>query len=401
LRSSSTTSRSADARPEIHRSAKRHARSCLEPKGGRCNCTPSWEAAVYINGGRQTGTFPSKREAQAWQAELKNDAAKGRVRKRPSLTPTLHEATKDFLVGARDGTIESRSSLPYKPATIRGYEGCMRDYVLPALACKRLGEIRRRDVQMLANSWKREASPSTIRNRLDPLRTIFRLAVEDDVVFINPVERVKVSKARGKRDRIASPEEAAKLLAALPVEDRAVWATAMYAGLRRGELRALRWSDVDLEHTRIRVERSWDDEEGEQAPKSEAGTRTVPMLAVLAPLLREHKLRTGGGGTDLVFGAEPDRAFMPSTVGNRALKSWEAAKLNPIGLHECRHTLASLLIAAGENPKIVQKLMGHASIGMTMDTYAKLFEDAEDTALTRADAFLAQQTAGRPALRAV
>ncbi len=70
------------------------------------------------------------------------------------------------------------------------------------------------------------------------------------------------------RPTVASAEEAAKLLAALPEADRPLWATAFYAGLRRGELQALRWSDVDLGRSEIRVERSWDQVEGAIEPKS-------------------------------------------------------------------------------------------------------------------------------------
>jgi integrase len=73
------------------------------------------------------------------------------------------------------------------------------------------------------------------------------------------------------RDRIADPLEASALLAAVADGDRALWATAMYAGLRRGELLALRWADVDLAARTIRVERGWDDYAGEQAPKEPGG----------------------------------------------------------------------------------------------------------------------------------
>ena len=82
------------------------------------------------------------------------------------------------------------------------------------------------------------------------------------------------------------------LLAALPEGERALWACAFYAGLRRGELRALRWGDVDLPARVIHVQRGWDAVEGEQAAKSAAGNRRVPILELLARELAAHKLRT-------------------------------------------------------------------------------------------------------------
>lgn len=93
--------------------------------------------------------------------------------------------------------------------------------------------------------------------------------------------------ARGRRDRIASAVEASRLIEALPPGDQGLWATAFYAGLRRGELQALRGSDIDLKRSEIHVQRSWDQEEGPIPPKSKAGTRTVPLLAVLRSYLED------------------------------------------------------------------------------------------------------------------
>ena len=97
---------------------------------------------------------------------------------------------------------------------------------------------------------------STIRNTLMPLRAIFRRAVARGDVAVNPTTGLELPAVRGRRDRIVSPEQAAKLLDALPERDRAMWATALYGGLRRGELQALRWEDVDLAQGVIKVERA-------------------------------------------------------------------------------------------------------------------------------------------------
>jgi integrase len=114
-----------------------------------------------------------------------------------------------------------------------------------------------------------------------PLRVIYRRALNRDEVTVNPTLGLELPAVRGKRERTAEPEEMARLLDALPEADRALWATAMYAGLRMGELQALRFHDLDLARDPcpvIRVERSWDAQEGIVAPKSEAGVRTVPVV---------------------------------------------------------------------------------------------------------------------------
>jgi integrase len=80
-----------------------------------------------------------------------------------------------------------------------------------------------------------------------PLRVIYRRAVSHGEISINPTTGLELPAVRGRRDRIATPEQAAQLLNALRAGDRAVWAVALYAGLRRGELMALRWQDIDLD----------------------------------------------------------------------------------------------------------------------------------------------------------
>ena len=141
---------------------------------------------------------------------------------------------------------------------------------------------------------------------------------------------------RIRNDDRDSPAEAARLLDALPAEDQALWATAAYAGLRLGEVRALRYEDVDLESGVIRVERSWDQKAGVIEPKSRAGPRTVPIVAALRSHLAAHLLRSTTR-EGLIFGRASDEPFNPSTANARAAKAWKGGE--SIGLHELRHTV--------------------------------------------------------------
>src|SRR5215218_496529 len=108
---------------------------------------------------------------------------------------------------------------------------------------------------------------------------------------------------RGGRERIARPDEAAELITALTEADRALWATALYSGLRRGELQALRWEDLDFERGLIRVVRGWDRVAGPIEPKSRAGRRRVPLSASLRKHVVAHRLLQGRGSEGLCFGA--------------------------------------------------------------------------------------------------
>lgn len=243
-----------------------------------------------------------------------------------------------------------------------------------------------------------------IVSRSSPLQAIYRHAVRRDLVSVNPTRELDLPASRGRRERIASAAEAAALLEALPRTERALWATAFYAGLRRGELRALRWSDVDLGRSEIRVQRSWDQYEGALDPKSDTSARTVPILAILRDYLDAHKISTGRGGADLVFGRTATKAFVATTVAARADRARGQANLRErkraererckprllerMTLHECRHTFVSLLIDAGVNAKAIQTFMGHATIEMTFDQYGHLIPGSRDQARELVDGYL-------------
>jgi integrase len=366
----------------------RHARSCASRAGKRCNCRPGYRVAAYdaISKRKVSKTFRTLGEARRWRAGAQTQAAKG-VRL-AGTSQTLLEAAEAFVDGIASGTIRTRTGDRYKPSVVREYERSLRLHVLPMLGGAKLSRVQRRDVQHLTDELLVSgADPSTIRNALKPLQVIYRRAIEDGDLAVNPCERLRLPAVRGRRERIASPTEAAALVAALRAEDRALWGCAFYAGLRRGELRALRWDDVDLAGGLIRVERSMTSHGETGEPKSRAGRRGVPIVAALRDLLVEHKLATRRE-TGLVFGTSATQPFTPTAVRKRALTAWGRANLDPIGLHECRHTFASLLIAAGVNAKAITAYLGHASIQTTFDLYGHLMPGNEDEAVALVDAYL-------------
>jgi integrase len=225
---------------------------------------------------------------------------------------------------------------------------------------------------------------STIQVALLPLRAICKPALSRGELAVNPCDGLAMPAIRGRRERFATPREAADLLAAVAAEDRPAWATMFYAGLRRGELMTLDWEHIDLAAGVIRVRRGHDDVEGIiDLPKSKAGRRNVPIPGVLRDYLDEHRLRTGGEG--LAF------PLNPKTFVERADRAWREAGLHRITPHECRHTFASLMIAAGVNAKALSTFMGHANISITLDRYGHLMPGSEGEAAGLLDEYLAAQ----------
>jgi integrase len=283
---------------------------------------------------------------------------------------TFDTAAREFVAGIKAGSVLNRNGSVYKPSAVRGYEAALRDVWRPTFGSWRLDQVRRADLQKHVDKLVGDAAPSTIRNYIDPVRRIFDRALKRDDVDVNPTLGLEVPKGSGKRDRIASVAQALALLKALPDAERALWATAFFAGLRRGELRGLRRQAVDLDAGIITVEAGWDDVEGQIDAKSQGGERGVPIIRELRPILVAHLLATGRGNPDdLVFGRTATLPFVPSTVRAAARSAWADAGLEPFTLHEARHTFTSMMVAAGVDPAEVMRRVGHASVALTLERY--------------------------------
>ena len=127
--------------------------------------------------------------------------------------------------------------------------------------------------------------------------------------------------------------------------------------------------------------------EGPIEPKSAAGRRRVPLVKPLRAELAAHRLRQAGGGEGFVLGGG-ERRLASGAATRRAREAWEKKGLEPIGLHECRHTYAAHMIAAGVNAKALSTYMGHSSITITLDRYGHLMPGNEAEAAGQLEAYL-------------
>lgn len=131
------------------------------------------------------------------------------------------------------------------------------------------------------------------------------------------------------------------------------------------------------------------------APKSAAGARRVPIANALRSFLAPLSLAAPADADGLVFGTK-GRPFSASSLYERAGRAWKRSQLDPICLHACRHTFASLMIAAGVNAKALSTFMGHANISITLDRYGHLMPGAEAEAASLLDTYLDASRASVP-----
>ena len=314
-------------------------------------------------------------------------------RLRASTPTTVRQAGIALVAGMRSGAILDRSGKPYKPKTVRGYEHGLKTYIYPLLGSRKVSSLRRADIQGFVEEMRAlGAAPSTVHNRLDPLRVIVRRSIDNDELLVDPCARLKMPVVRNARTRIESSTTAEALIAALPESEQAFWALALFAGVRRGELRGLQVDDIDFDAGLVRVRRGWDDVEGEIDPKTFAGARDIPMVGELRRICRAHKLQTGRNGTQLFLGRTPADPFYPSTIRARALKAWgwkqvpnpnpgppqtiwikaRPDALAPLTPHEARHCAASYMIAAGMDWKKITEFIGHSDVRTTYNRYGKV-----------------------------
>jgi integrase len=330
-------------------------------------------------------TFPTKAAAKAWRRDMQVKIARGEVR---AIDPTtIADAWALWLVKAQAGVIRSRGGELYKPGVIHTYELSFKGRLLDQFGTTKVGALKRVQIQRYVDELIAEPlAAQTVRNTINALRVLLKWCVREELIPANPCDGLELPSGGVPRDNIMPTREAISLLGVLEPADRAIYATAFFAGLRRGELQGLRWEDLDREARVIRVRQCWDARVKQFVkPKSKAGTRALGIPDVLVPYLVDMRLEYRLGG--LVFG-DGQRPFAAGPLANRARAAWGHPGT---GLHEARHTYASLMIAAGVNIKTISEWMGHSSVAITLDRYGHLLPGSAAAALGLLNDYLTKE----------
>jgi integrase len=398
-----------------------HSRRCPQSSrntlSGPCDCRPTYEPWVWDTQANRKlrERFDTLSAAKLWRQDALVGLRQG-VLRAPTAT-TVRSAAEQLVKGMRDGSILNRSRRPYRPSTCRDYERILNQYILCdcQFANRKLGAVRWEHMQAFVDHLREQSlSPSTIHNILDPLRVIFHRARRE--IAVNPMLDLELPAVTGRRERIEPTTVAVQMIEMLPDSEQALWATALFVALRRGELRALRVLDIDFENDVINVRRGWDPVEGIIELKSEAGYRSPPMAGIVREKLRAHIMRTGRRGEDFVFGRTATEPFYPSTVRARAMTAWgwrqtckrvpgltkggnpktktewiKARKdaLEPLSPHEARHCAITYFIQSDFDMEESRAWAGHADIRMTI-RYTHVQKDAQKAAKRKLDAFINQ-----------
>jgi integrase len=298
---------------------------------------------------------------------------------------TVAEFVADWLVAVQT---------TLRPATFASYRGVMTSYVVPRLGNVRLTSLTPARLGALYNELGKsgsktggQLSPTTVRYAHTVLGKALQDAVEWGLVARN-VARVAKPPRRSTPDMtVWSPPEARRFLSHVR-DDRLfpLWFMLLSTGMRRGEAVGLRWADVDLDAGVASVRRSLTVVDGTtlvSEPKTAKARRqvaldvaTVEALARWRTRQKAERLQLGGDWVDTgyVFTKEDGNFLHPDNVMVVFRRLVTSAGVPAIRLHDLRHTSATLALAAGVHPKVVQERLGHSSIGITLDTYSHVVQ---------------------------
>jgi integrase len=324
---------------------------------------------AWTRRGRPAAGYFTKRDAEGCRRDSLDDPRAGAFQRSPV---TFDRAAAEWL-----RYVEHDRGC--KPSTLRDYRNALRLHVLPAF-----GELVLEDITpVMVERWRASlhVSARTKNKLLTIVNGVFRRAARAFGSRHNPVPEIERLRARTKLElEVFSTEEIMALArAAVSEQDAAIFLTAAFTGLRRGELIALRWRDVDFAGSVIRVRASY---AGDVLTTPKSGkVRSVPMAGLVASTLARLQTtrRWSTGDDDLVFVGELGGYLDGSALRRRYIAALDNAGLRRLRFHDLRHTFGTRAIAKADILR-VKEWMGHADVQTTM-RYLHYVPRREDAAL--------------------
>ena len=289
-----------------------------------------------------------------------------------------------------------------KPSTGLFYRRNLDLHILPVFGGKKLLDLRLDDLQAFIASKRKDGSAaSTVNGMVTTLTSVFKYAVRTGHLRENPASYIRRPKRQYREMDFLIPEEVRKFLRHIRPQSYALFLMAITAGLRRGELLAAKWGNVDWDRLQYNIRETMAMPRKKEGPtflepKSVESKRPVDLTPTTMEALRKHrswqaeeKLQAGQeyNDKDLIFCQGDGRPLDPDNLVKRVFKTTlkKAGLRTCLRFHDLRHTCASLLIAQGESPKYIQRQMRHASITTTLNVYGHLMPEVHQRAGKKLD----------------
>ena len=300
--------------------------------------------------------------------------------------------------------LEDSKKASVKPVTYQGYERMVRNHLVPTLGRIKLKALTPMHLRGLYREKTDAAlSARTVGYVHATIHNALKQAVDDALLTRNVADAVKPPQVRSEEIEPLSPYQVKTLFETVRGDRlEALYVVAVTAGPRQGELLGLKWEDIDLDRSLLQVRRTLSRTKGGDtifsSPRTVKGSRSVKLTANATQALkmhREHQLQEREALVglwqehDLVF---PTRLGTPMSRHNLVNRSFKPllrrAGLPDIRFHDLRHTCATLMLAVGTNPKVVQETLGHANVSVTLDIYSHLLPNMQDQAAEKINELL-------------
>jgi integrase len=317
-----------------------------------------------------------------------------------------------------DKWLKDYARVECKTSTADGYEGVIEQYLRPRFGNRALDQIKRDDIKAMINDLvAKDLSRNTVRNALCVIRGIFNEAIEAGIVEVNPAARLgrftRTAKTAEVKGISLTPAEAEQFLEAakeICPEYHPLFLMALRAGLRRGELVAVQWGDIQfgkdeqdtnrfivVEHNYVRREHTTTKSKKNRRVDMSRELRRVLIELRDRRLLAAFLKGKNDISDELVFLSPEGSILDPDNLYHRYFQPvLTKAGLRKIRLHDLRHTFGSLLIQSGASIVYVKEQMGHSSIQVTVDIYGHLIPGANVSFVDRLDKALGQEEKTTP-----
>ena len=341
-----------------------------------------WQIDYTDSTGRRviTGKFKRKVDAEKKLAKVLTSIEHGTyVNKKKDIT--FNEAA--------DRYIKYHAELHCKKSTYNNYKGYLKNHLRDSLGRKKLNSIKPLDIRKLMYEKVNQGlSNQTVNHIIKFIGAVFQKMINDEILFRNPAAKVKKLKLNRKKFKILETEQ---IKLALDTAEEyfpdfyPLLFTAIFTGMRQGELIALTWDKIDWKNKQIIVNCSYN--LGEiTTPKSEHSVRRIDMSEKLMNVLIEWQKKCPKSDLNLIFPNQAGNYTDPNNLTKRKFYYvLQLAELERIRFHDLRHTYASLLISQNVPIKYIQNQLGHGSIQVTMDTYGHIMPEVNRQAVNALD----------------
>jgi len=303
--------------------------------------------------------------------------------------------------------LEDYAAINVRPRTYERYREIVNYHLIPALGSVPLSGLQSHQVQSYYSKalisgridGKGGLSARTVNHHHRILFAALRYAVKHDMLIRNVCESVDPPRPEDKQMTVTDAQGVNRLLEA--VRDTIyypIFYTAVYTGLRRSELLALRWQNVDLDFATLSVTETVHCLKNKEfvfnPPKSKRGKRSIALSPSLAIMLREHKVQQAVilerlgihlQESDFVFSNPDGTPIRPDNITWTFRRIARSVGLPKMRFHDLRHTHATLMLQQGINPKVISERLGHSSIAITLDIYSHVMPGMQESAAKRFD----------------